>query len=88
MSDVEKRIDDLRRRVDEIDGIIVGHLNERAKVVLEIQRLKEEGGLPLYDPGREEEIFENVTGANGGPLYDDSLREVYESILHVMKSLG
>jgi monofunctional chorismate mutase len=83
---VEEQIIELRKSVDEIDQQIVGLLNQRAEIVLKIRRLKSENKLPLYDPEREEEIFEKVTSVNSGPLYDDSLREIYERILHCMKS--
>jgi monofunctional chorismate mutase len=83
---VEEQIVELRKRVDEIDQQIVELLNQRAEIVLKIRRLKSENQLPLYDPEREEEIFEKVTSVNAGPLYDDSLREIYERILQCMKS--
>lgn len=81
-----ERLKELRDEVDALDRKIVSALNERARIVVEIRRVKEEAGLPLYDPGREEEIFENVTRANEGPLYDDSLRDIYDCILRFMKS--
>lgn len=81
-----ERLKELRDEVDELDRKIVSALNERARIVVEIRRVKEKAGLPLYDPGREEEIFENVTRANEGPLYDDSLRDIYDCILRFMKS--
>ncbi|MCL4498718.1 MAG: chorismate mutase [Actinobacteria bacterium] len=80
------KIEELRGRVDKIDNRIVSDLNERAKIVIDIRRIKEEAGLSLYDPGREEAIFASVTRANEGPLYDDSLRDIYECILHFMRS--
>jgi hypothetical protein len=30
--------------------------------------------LPIYEPKREEQVFANVTGSNGGPLTPDALR--------------
>ena len=41
--------------------------------------------MGLYDPRREEEIFAKVNGFNEGPLYNENLREIYSSILKVMK---
>ena len=62
-------------------------LNERATIALAIRDLKPKVHMSLYDPKREEEIFENLASCNDGPLYDDNLREIYEAILHVMKEL-
>lgn len=82
-----RKIEELRGRIDEIDQDLVERLNERANLALEIRKLKNETNLPLYDPEREEEIFKKITAINNGPLYDDDLREIYETVLHIMKSV-
>jgi chorismate mutase len=88
MSDEARaKIEELRAGIDEMDCRIVDLLNERAKLALEIRALKPQAKLGLYDPKREEEIFARLASANGGPLYGDNLREIYEAILHVMKEL-
>jgi chorismate mutase len=86
-TEVQDRIDALRGRIDEIDCRIVALLNERADIALEIRGLKPKVNLSLYDPKREEEIFANLAKCNTGPLFDDNLREVYATVLHVMKEL-
>jgi len=85
--DVQHQIDQLRARIDEIDCRIVELLNERAKHALAIRDLKPRVQLGLYDPKREEEIFEHLARCNEGPLYADNLREIYQAVLHVMKEL-
>ncbi len=85
--DAEARIAELRGRIDDIDCQIVNLLNERAEIALEIRGLKPAVHWGLYDPKREEQIFENLAKCNKGPLYADNLREIYEAILHVMKEL-
>jgi chorismate mutase/prephenate dehydratase len=77
----------LRGEIDDIDGRIVALLNERAKRSLQIRDLKPGMQMSLYDPKREEEIFANLARGNDGPLYAESLREIFGSILHVMKEL-
>jgi chorismate mutase len=85
--DAQERIEELREGIDQIDCKIVGLLNDRAKLALEIRELKPQVNWGLYDPKREEQIFTNLAQCNDGPLYADNLREVYETILHVMKEL-
>lgn len=85
--DVRDEIDRRRKSIDEIDCRVVGLLNERATLALEIRELKPKVAWSLYDPKREEEIFANLAACNEGPLYGENLREVYEAILHVMKEL-
>lgn len=91
MTDVSKdageRIAELRHEIDDIDCHIVGLLNERAERSLAIRDLKPTMQWSLYDPKREEEIFANLARCNKGPLYSESLREIFGSILHVMKEL-
>ncbi len=86
-SDAQAKIAEIRTRIDEIDCQLVKLLNERAQCSLDIRGLKPAAHWGLYDPKREEEIFTNVAKCNGGPLYDDDLREIYESILQVAKEM-
>lgn len=74
-----------RAKIDEIDQQIVALLNKRAGHSLVIRGLKPGARMGLYDPKREEEIFARVNSYNEGPLYNENLREIYESILKVMK---
>lgn len=76
-----------RERIDAIDCHLVKLLNERATESLAIRGLKPAVHWGLYDPKREEEIFANLAKCNEGPLFAENLREIYESILHVMKEL-
>nr|WP_219974276.1 chorismate mutase [Rubrobacter xylanophilus] len=83
----EERVRSLRARVDEVDRELVRALNERARLVQEILSIKAGAGLPVYDPRREEEILRRVAEANDGPLYDSSVREIFELILHRIRDL-
>ena len=74
-----------RAKIDEIDQQIVTLLNKRAGHSLVIRGLKPDAHMGLYDPKREEEIFARVNSYNEGPLYNENLREIYASILKVMK---
>ena len=49
-------ISDWRRRIDEIDKKLVELLNERSHCALEIGRIKQEQGIPIYQPTRENEV--------------------------------
>ena len=83
----QHRIEDLRSRVDEVDRELIRILNERARVVQEIVAIKAEAGKPLFDPRREEEILQKVAEQNKGPIYDTSMREIFELILHRIRDL-
>ena len=83
----QNRIEDLRSRVDEVDRELIRILNERARIVQEIVTIKAEAGKPLFDPRREEEILQKVAEQNEGPIYDTSMREIFEFILHRIRDL-
>lgn len=74
-----------REQIDAIDCELVALLNKRAGHSLVIRGLKPGANMGLYDPKREEEIFAKIDGYNNGPLYNENLREIYATILKVMK---
>lgn len=86
-AEVQGRVEKLRERVDAVDADLVRAINERAKIVQEIVALKGEAGLPLFDPKREEEILRRVVEQNEGPIYDASMRDIFEMILHRIRDL-
>jgi 3-deoxy-7-phosphoheptulonate synthase/chorismate mutase len=83
----QSRIEELRSRVDEVDRELISTLNERARIVQEIVAIKSEAGKPLFDPRREEEILRKVAEENQGPIYDTSIREIFEIILHRIRDM-
>jgi chorismate mutase len=86
-AEMQERIRELRERVDEVDRELIRALNERARIVQEIMALKVEAGAPVYDPKREEEILQKVVEMNTGPIYDSSMRDIFEMILHRIRDL-
>ena len=86
-ADAQERVRELRERVDLVDRELIRALNERARIVQEIMALKAETGAPVYDPRREEEILQRVVEQNEGPIYDSSMRDIFELILHRIRDL-
>ena len=84
---LQEKVSELRERVDEVDRELIRALNERARIVQEIMALKAEAGAPVYDPRREEEILQKVVELNTGPIYDSSMRDIFELILHRIRDL-
>lgn len=76
-----------RAKIDEIDHQIVALLNQRATEALAIRALKPSVHMGLFDPKREEEIYEGLEAINEGPMYNDDLRAIYSTILKVSKEL-
>src|SRR5687767_10414762 len=71
----------LRREIDALDERIVELLNTRARVVVEIGKLKQQHNTPIYAPDREKRVMEKVRRFNHGPLPDRCLEAVYRELM-------
>jgi len=71
----------LRGQIDGLDAKIVELLNERARVVVEIGKLKQKNQSPIYAPDREKTVLEKVRHLNRGPLPDRCLEAVYRELM-------
>ncbi len=80
-------IDDWRKKIDEVDEVLVKLLNERAKYADEIGKIKEKLGIEPYTPKREEEVLRHVIQINRGPLSGHSLRRLFERIIDESRKL-
>jgi chorismate mutase len=80
-------IEDWRKKIDDLDRKLVSLLSERARAAVEIGKLKKNTSMPIYEPDRERIVFENVQGANPGPLPGRDLVRIYERIIDVMRNI-
>lgn len=78
-------IEEHRAKIDELDKQIVDLLNKRAFHSLTIRNLKPGAGMNLFDAKREDAIYDKVAAMNEGPLADQNLKEIYATLLKVMK---
>lgn len=86
-NDFKEKLKKYREEINEIDKNIVDFLNKRAVAVIKIKRLKEDRNVPLYDAKREEELINNIIKYNKGPLYNDNIVDIFESILRNVQVL-
>lgn len=77
----------LRARIDAMDDAILERLNERARLVLEVGRLKQGAGVLSFDAAREREILSRLAALNPGPFPTASIPHVFREIIGVMRSL-
>ena len=80
-------ISDWRQKIDEVDRDLVRLLNERARVVLEIGKLKRQNGLAIQEPRREREVFQNIVEANQGPLESAAVQRMFQQIIEECRGL-
>jgi len=74
-------LDELRKKIDAIDQQLVELLNERARIVVEIGKLKNQTAGQIYAPDREKVVFEKIVKANKGPLPDKTLRAIWRELM-------
>ncbi|MGN6371117.1 MAG: prephenate dehydratase [Phycisphaerae bacterium] len=74
----------LREKIDELDHRIVELLNARARIVVDIGKVKHQSGTPVYAPDREKIVLDRIRRANkdaGGPLPDSCLEAIYRELM-------
>ncbi|MEX2671363.1 MAG: prephenate dehydratase [Phycisphaeraceae bacterium] len=72
----------LRQRIDQLDEQIVRLLNERAKIVVEVGKVKHlNDQAPVYAPDREQVVLDRIRQANEGPLSDLCLEAIYRELM-------
>ncbi len=82
-----KVLAECRDLIDDLDRRILELLNERTRIVERIGQVKQNLSLPIYEPRREDEVYENVTGNNAGPLTPDGVKRVFERIIDEMRNV-
>ena len=80
--ELEARLEDLRRQIDDVDARLVDLLNARARVVVEIGDIKRKmGSQQFYSPDREQAVLRNVAKLNTGPLHERTIIAVYRELM-------
>jgi chorismate mutase len=83
----EARVEDLRRRIDQIDDQLMKLLNSRSACAVEIGRIKRQIGVPVYQPDREKWILDRAERNNPGPLDSGAVRRVFERVIDESRRL-
>ncbi|MBN2455358.1 MAG: prephenate dehydratase [Sedimentisphaerales bacterium] len=74
-------LEELRKKIDEIDNKLVGLLNERAEIVVEIGKIKNKAESPAYSPDREKQVLAKITKASKGPLPEKCLVAIWRELM-------
>lgn len=84
MEDI-KKLTEIRQDIDHIDLEILKLLNKRAKLALKARIAKGENAI--YRPEREAEVIKRVAVKNTGPLSDEAVQTMFQSIIYVCRSI-
>jgi chorismate mutase len=75
----------LRVQIDEADREILAAFLHRLAVARQVRQHKEDNGYAFIDAGREEELLERWIAAAEGALPDETVRELFETVLALSK---
>ena len=84
----EKALARQRQRIDLLDKQIISLLNERARIALDIGRIRKRESIPPSSAlGRQEEVLRNVMANSVAPLSPEAAKRIYERIISEMVAI-
>ncbi len=88
MNDSTKnRIAELREKIDAVDTELLSALNRRASLVIEVGRIKQQQQARILDSEREALLMARLLELNRGPLKDEMVQRLFQSIIETLKQL-
>ena len=89
MSNNQERqsLEKLRSRIDELDTELLKLLNERAKYVIKIGKIKQKEKKDVLVPLREKELLDRLRTVNKGPMTDVMVIYLFQQIIDTLKDL-
>ena len=80
-------LENLRSRIDELDTELLKLLNERAKCVIKIGKIKQKEKKDVLVPMREKELLHRLRTVNKGPMADKMVIYLFQQIIDTLKDL-
>ena len=78
---------ELRQKIDKVDLELLNALNQRAKLVMEVGKIKQKEKIEVLDKGRETALMKRLSELNTGPLDEEMLQDLFQSIINILKRL-
>ena len=76
---------DLRERIAALDSELVDAVNRRIELVRQLKEHKAAHGIEFVDRAQEERLVERLAAESRGPLSEEGLRELYRTLLELVK---
>lgn len=74
------QLENLRNQLDDVNLKLLDVINERAKLVQEIGRVKSTQGVNRFDPVRERKMLDLIAEKNEGPFETSTLQHLFKKI--------
>ncbi len=81
MTDDEKKLEELRKEISELDQKIVELLDKRIGIAKEIGLTKEKLGLPIIDPEREQIVYKELNSKKLTHITEEQISTIYKNII-------
>jgi chorismate mutase/prephenate dehydratase len=78
---VEKQLEPLREQIRGLDEQIIDLINRRAKVVVEVGKIKARENAEIFHPQQEKEVYRRIEQMNAGPLASSVFQAIYREIM-------
>lgn len=75
-----EQLEELRSKLDEVNLKLLDTINERAKLVQEIGKVKSAQGVNRFDPVRERKMLDLIAVNNEGPFETSTLQHLFKQI--------
>ncbi|MGC6480758.1 MAG: prephenate dehydratase [Porticoccaceae bacterium] len=81
-------LESLRKKIDEIDSLLIKTISERARCAQHVAEVKEDqGDKAYYKPEREAQVLRRVMEKNEGPLDNEDLARLFRQIMSACLAL-
>ena len=84
---MDKRILELRQKIDTLDEKIIQLLKKRMGISKEVGKLKEKLDIPVEDMRREQEIIDRLTQQAGINLSEEQLIRIFTAVFKSSKQI-
>ena len=84
---MDKRILELRQKIDTLDEEIIQLLKKRMGISKEVGKLKEKLDIPVEDMEREQEIIDRLTQQAGRNLSEEQLIRIFTAVFKSSKQI-
>ena len=83
--EIKERLLQLRKNIDRVDEELLKVLNRRARLVIEVGQIKQKENIQVLDPDREAQLMSRLSALNDGPIEDEMLKDLFQSIIDILK---
>ncbi len=81
-------LESLRKKIDEIDTLLIDTISERARCAQQVAEVKQDqGDQTYYKPEREAQVLRSVMEKNKGPLGNEDMARLFRQIMSACLAL-